>query len=150
MPKVTPFLWFDGGVQEAVDFCTSLFGDSAVLDISHYPEGSPGPAGEVMMATFRLGGQEFMAKSQQIWSTCEGEGGTAGDTIAPMAMTLRLTDAESEALRHRAEHEGRSMQEVAREAVRNHIDQVSRRELLDQVLDSELPRYAEALERLGQ
>lgn len=35
MPKVTPFLWFDSGVQEAVDFCTSLFGDSAVLDISH-------------------------------------------------------------------------------------------------------------------
>lgn len=67
-----------------------------------------------------------------------------------MAMTLRLTDAESEALRRRAEREGRSMQEVVREAVRNYIDQVSRRELLDQVLDSELPRYAEALERLGE
>lgn len=42
------------------------------------------------------------------------------------------------------------MQEVARQAVRDYIDRTSRRELLDRVLDEELPRYAEALERLGQ
>ena len=42
------------------------------------------------------------------------------------------------------------MQEVAREAVRAYIERTSRRELLDRVLDEELPRYAEALERLGQ
>ena len=65
-------------------------------------------------------------------------------------MTLRLTEAETEALRARARREGRSMQEVAREAVREYIDRTSRRELLDQVLDEELPRYAEALERLGE
>lgn len=35
-----------------------------------------------------------------------------------MAMTLRLTDEETEALRERAAREGRSMQEIAREAVR--------------------------------
>jgi hypothetical protein len=35
-----------------------------------------------------------------------------------MAMTLRLTDQETEALRRRAELEGRSMQDVARQAVR--------------------------------
>jgi predicted transcriptional regulator len=64
-------------------------------------------------------------------------------------MTLRLTDEETEALRRRAQREGRSMQEVAREAVRDYIDRTSRRELLDRVLDDELPRYAEALERLG-
>jgi hypothetical protein len=67
-----------------------------------------------------------------------------------MAMTLRLDADETEALRRRAEHEGRSMQEVAREAVRAYIERTSRRELLDRVLDEELPRYAEALERLGQ
>ena len=67
-----------------------------------------------------------------------------------MAMTLRLTDEEADALRRRAQREGRSMQEVAREAVREYIDRTSRRELLDQVLDAELPRYAEALERLGE
>ena len=67
-----------------------------------------------------------------------------------MAMTLRLTDEESEALRLRAAREGRSMQEVARAAVREYIDRTSRRELLDEVLDQELPRYAEALRRLGE
>jgi plasmid stability protein len=67
-----------------------------------------------------------------------------------MAMTLRLTDDETEALRLRASREGRSMQDVARTAVREYIDRTSRRELLDGILDQELPRYAEALRRLGE
>ncbi len=67
-----------------------------------------------------------------------------------MAMTLRLTDAESEALRLRAQREGRSMQDVARQAVREYVDRTSRSELLDKVLDEELPRYSEALRRLGE
>jgi predicted transcriptional regulator len=67
-----------------------------------------------------------------------------------MAMTLRLDEQETEALRKRADREGRSMQDVARQAVRDYIERTSRRELLDSVLDGELPRYAEALERLGQ
>jgi plasmid stability protein len=67
-----------------------------------------------------------------------------------MAMTLRLTDEEATALRLRAQREGRSMQEVARAAVRDYIDRTSRRELLDDVLDEELPRFAEALRRLGE
>jgi hypothetical protein len=65
-------------------------------------------------------------------------------------MTLRLTDDESRALRRRAELEGRPMQEVARQAIREYVDGHSRAELLNRVLDEELPRYAEALERLGQ
>ena len=67
-----------------------------------------------------------------------------------MAMTLRLTDAESLALRRRAEHEGRPMHEVARQAIREYVEKHSRADLLDRVLDEDLPRYAEALERLGQ
>ena len=67
-----------------------------------------------------------------------------------MAMTLRLSDAETRALRRRAEHEGRPMQEVARQAIREYVEGHSRAELLDEVLDTELPRYAEALERLVQ
>lgn len=65
-------------------------------------------------------------------------------------MTLRLSDDEANALRERADHESRSMQDVARQAVREYVENHSRAELLDQVLDEELPRYAEALERLGQ
>ena len=67
-----------------------------------------------------------------------------------MAMTLRLSEAESSALRRRAEYEGRPMQEVARQAIREYVEAHSRADLLNRVLDSELPRYAEALERLGQ
>jgi hypothetical protein len=67
-----------------------------------------------------------------------------------MAMTLRLTDAETEALRRRADLERRSMHEVVRQALREYVESHSRAELLDQVLDEELPRYAEALERLAQ
>lgn len=67
-----------------------------------------------------------------------------------MPMTLRLPDDESAALRRRAELESRSMHEVAREAIREYVENHSRAELLDQVLDEELPRYAEALERLGR
>jgi predicted transcriptional regulator len=67
-----------------------------------------------------------------------------------MAMTLRLSDAEAAALRERAEREGRSMQEVARAAVRDYVERTSRRDLVDKVLDEELPRYGEALRRLGE
>ena len=76
--------------------------------------------------------------------------GISPGIIRLMAMTLRLDEQETEALRHRAAREGRSMQELARQAVRDYIDRTSRRELLDEVLDEELPRYAEALKRLGE
>ena len=65
-------------------------------------------------------------------------------------MTLRLTDEETEALRSRSEFEARSMQDVARQAIREYVENHSRADLLDQVLDEELPRYAEALRRLGE
>jgi predicted transcriptional regulator len=37
-----------------------------------------------------------------------------------MAMNLRLSDEEAAALRRKAEQEGRSMQDVAREAIRQY------------------------------
>ena len=67
-----------------------------------------------------------------------------------MAMTLRLTDAEAEVLRRRAALERRPMQEVVRQAIREYVERHTSTELLDQVLDEGLPRYAEALERLAQ
>lgn len=67
-----------------------------------------------------------------------------------MAMTLRLTDDEADALRRQAEREGRSMQDIARQAVREYVERTSKRELIDKVLDEQLPRYAEALRRLGE
>ncbi|MCX6461253.1 MAG: ribbon-helix-helix protein, CopG family [Actinobacteria bacterium] len=67
-----------------------------------------------------------------------------------MAMTLRLSDQDSAALSRQAEQEGRSQAEIITQAVREYVERASRRELLDSVLNDELPRYAEALERLGQ
>ena len=64
-------------------------------------------------------------------------------------MTLRLTDDETEALRRRAAAENRSMQEVARDAVRRYIETTSKRELLDQAIDATVKNYGEALRRLG-
>ncbi|MCA0337330.1 MAG: hypothetical protein LCH66_10755 [Actinobacteria bacterium] len=65
-------------------------------------------------------------------------------------MTLRLSEDETRQLRDRAEREGRSMQDVAKSAIRDYIDRADRRESLEEVLATELPRYADALERLGQ
>jgi hypothetical protein len=38
-----------------------------------------------------------------------------------MAMNLRLTESETEALRRKAEEQGRSMQEVARAAIAEYV-----------------------------
>ncbi len=65
-------------------------------------------------------------------------------------MTLRLTEDETQALRERATAEGRSMQDVARQAVRDYVERHDRRARLDEVLATELPRYRDALDRLGQ
>ena len=67
-----------------------------------------------------------------------------------MAMTLRLTDDEAASLRAQAGDEGRSIQEVARSAVREYVQRRARGTRIDAVMDSELPRYAKALERLAQ
>lgn len=65
-------------------------------------------------------------------------------------MTLRLDDSQTQALRERAAHEGTSMQEVVVRAMAEYIERRSRADLLNKVLDEELPRYAEALRRLGE
>jgi predicted transcriptional regulator len=44
-----------------------------------------------------------------------------------MAMTLRLTDEEANALRDYAESAGRSMQDVAREAIRDFVTERAKR-----------------------
>jgi predicted 3-demethylubiquinone-9 3-methyltransferase (glyoxalase superfamily) len=61
MQKITPFLWFDGKAEEAVNFYTSIFKNSKIKNISRYGEAGPGPKGTAMSATFQLEGQDFMA-----------------------------------------------------------------------------------------
>ena len=55
MQTITPFLWFDNNLEEALAFYTSIFKDSEILNQSR-----SGPDGPLFMATFRLNGQTLM------------------------------------------------------------------------------------------
>jgi len=57
--KITPNLWFDGNAEEAANFYLSVFENSRIVNVARYPEGSPGPAGDVMVVEFELNGQHF-------------------------------------------------------------------------------------------
>ncbi len=61
MTTITPCLWFDTQGQEAAEFYTSIFKNSRILEIAHYNEAGPRPAGTVMTVTFELDGQKFVA-----------------------------------------------------------------------------------------
>ena len=61
MRKITPFLWFDGQAEEAVKLYTSLFKNSKIHTLNHWPEGSPFPSNQVMTASFELDGQHYYA-----------------------------------------------------------------------------------------
>lgn len=67
-----------------------------------------------------------------------------------MAMTLRLTDDEAAALRAQAEREHRSMQEVARAAVRQYVAQADHRSRVAESSAAGAARHADALRRLGE
>ncbi len=53
--KITPFLWFDGKAEEAMNFYVSIFGNSKVGKLMQGPDGS------VMGVSFQLEGQQFSA-----------------------------------------------------------------------------------------
>jgi uncharacterized glyoxalase superfamily protein PhnB len=61
MKKITPFLWFDGNAEEAMNHYVSIFKNSKILSVTRYGEEGPGPKGTVMTASFQLNGQEFTA-----------------------------------------------------------------------------------------
>ena len=67
-----------------------------------------------------------------------------------MAMTLRLTAAQSDALRRRALAEGASMQDVARRAVDAYIRSHEPEMPIGVVIDEELCRFAGAVEQLAR
>lgn len=67
-----------------------------------------------------------------------------------MAMTLRLTDEETAALREQATAEQRSMQDVAREAVREYIERRAHKAAVARSAEWVNETYAEALDELGR
>ena len=60
MQKITPFLWFDNQLEEAVNFYTAIFKNSKIHSISRYNDGREGESGTVTTASFQLEGQQFM------------------------------------------------------------------------------------------
>ena len=63
-------------------------------------------------------------------------------------MNLRLSEDETDALRRKAEQEGRSMQEVARSAIAEYVS--DRRQRLASAIDRVRTEDAELLHRLSQ
>ena len=59
MQKIVANLWFDGGVEEALELYTSLFEDARVTRILRYSEGGMGQTGDIMTAELELAGQVF-------------------------------------------------------------------------------------------
>lgn len=57
--KITPFLWFDNNVEEAMAFYTSIFKNSKINEVRRYPEVSPN-AGNIITGSFTLEGQNFI------------------------------------------------------------------------------------------
>ena len=54
MNKITPFLWFNDNLEEAIDFYKSIFKNAKVHSINKM-------GGKVFSGTFELEGQEFYA-----------------------------------------------------------------------------------------
>jgi predicted 3-demethylubiquinone-9 3-methyltransferase (glyoxalase superfamily) len=61
MQKITPFLWFDGNAEEAMNHYVSIFKNSKVGSTMRYGDAGPGPKGAVMAVTFQLDHQAFFA-----------------------------------------------------------------------------------------
>ena len=58
--KIIPNLWFDTEAEEAADFYISVFKNSRIVYVTHYPESGPRAAGTVMTVEFELDGQRFV------------------------------------------------------------------------------------------
>ncbi len=58
--KIVPNLWFDTEAEDAAGFYTSVFKDSRIVNVTHYPEAGPRQAGMVMTVEWELDGQRFV------------------------------------------------------------------------------------------
>ncbi|WP_332631641.1 VOC family protein [Halalkalibacter flavus] len=65
MQKITPCLWYDNNAEEAVNFYTSIFGNSKVGQIARHSKDTAKPSGQpegsAMTVEFELNGQKFLA-----------------------------------------------------------------------------------------
>lgn len=61
MQPITPCLAFPGNAEEAVNFYLSIFDDSRIVSLVRSQGDGPVPKGQLLHATFELGGQRFTA-----------------------------------------------------------------------------------------
>jgi predicted 3-demethylubiquinone-9 3-methyltransferase (glyoxalase superfamily) len=76
MNKITPFLWFDDQLEEAMGFYAGIFPDSEVIETN-------ANGGQVLTARFRLAGQDFVGmnggpdhpftEAISFWVDCEDQ-----------------------------------------------------------------------------
>ena len=68
--KINPLLMFTGNragkAEEAIEFYTSIFKKSEIINIVHYTKGQGEPEGNVVHSRFSLAEQEFMAMDSSI------------------------------------------------------------------------------------
>jgi predicted 3-demethylubiquinone-9 3-methyltransferase (glyoxalase superfamily) len=58
--KIVPNLWFDTQAEEAAKHYTSIFPNSRIVNVTHYPEAGPRETGMVMTVEWELDGQRFV------------------------------------------------------------------------------------------
>ncbi|HWA95431.1 MAG TPA: VOC family protein [Terracidiphilus sp.] len=59
--QITPFLWYDGKAEEAVDFYTGIFPGARKLDAMRSTGAGPWPEGAVVTIGFEMGGAHYTA-----------------------------------------------------------------------------------------
>ncbi len=57
---MTPCLWFDNTLEEAIEFYTSVFPNSSVESLVRYTEAGPGKPGDICYGAFVLDGNRFL------------------------------------------------------------------------------------------
>src|SRR5690606_17485238 len=61
MSTITPCLWFNNNLEEAMEYYASIFPQTKLLGTTRYTEGGMGEPGTVMTGDFELLGQRFTA-----------------------------------------------------------------------------------------
>jgi predicted 3-demethylubiquinone-9 3-methyltransferase (glyoxalase superfamily) len=57
--NIKPFLWFDGGAEEAMKLYTSIFPNSKITSMKKWGPGTSFPADQVMMGSITIDGLEI-------------------------------------------------------------------------------------------
>jgi len=58
--QLVPNLWFEDEALEAAEFYVSIFPNSKILNVAHFTEAGPRPAGTVMSVEFELNGNRIV------------------------------------------------------------------------------------------